>query len=85
MLVGGTARLRTGRDPAAEGRRRGLSEFHTHLLIAQTQFGEKRVLPFDDPRDEPVREGQRRISARFAAALVLGLALFLTTIRLLGV
>lgn len=69
----------------AEGRRRGLSDFHTHLLIAQTQFGEKRVLAFDDPRDQPAREIQRRFAARFAAALVLGLALFLMTIRLLGV
>lgn len=69
----------------AEGRRRGLSDFHTHLLIAQTQFGEKRVLAFDDPRDEPLRDRQRRTSARFAAAIVLGFALFLMIVRMLGI
>lgn len=79
--------LRRSRREAilAEGRRRGLSDFHTHLLIAQTQFGRERVLAFDDPRDERLRDSQQRSSARFAAALVLGLALFLATVRMLGV
>ena len=68
----------------AEGRRLGLSEFHTQLLIAQVQFGGELVVPparCDIPASS---ETGSRVGARFAAAGVLALAIFLAMIRWLG-
>ncbi|MBI5863601.1 MAG: hypothetical protein HZB38_03650 [Planctomycetes bacterium] len=69
----------------AEGRRLGLSPFHTQLLIAQTQFGPQRVLPFDDPQTAEQWGHSKPGAARLAAALVLALALFLAAVRLIGI
>lgn len=68
----------------AEGRRLGFSEFHTHLLIAQVQFGGEIVAP--PPRcPQPAAPAPRtRVAARFAAAGVLALAMFVAAIHWLG-
>lgn len=63
-----------------EGRKLGFSPFHTQLLIAQTQFGPQRVLSFEDDRERPGNRPSQAM-ARFSAALVLGFALFLATVR----
>jgi hypothetical protein len=64
-----------------EGRRLGLSPFHTQLLIAQTQFGPQRVLAA-----ELDQRGQAPAAiARLAGLCVLALALFLAAVRAIGV
>lgn len=67
-----------------EGRNLGFSPFHTQLLIAQTQFGSRRVLSFEDER-ESAESQPGQASVRFAAAVVLALALFLCAVQLLGI
>jgi hypothetical protein len=62
----------------------GFSEFHTHLLIAQVQFGDGIVAPPCGHRRSTSTESASRIGARFAAAGVLALALFLAMVRWLG-
>jgi hypothetical protein len=79
-----------------EGRRLGLSEFHTHLLIAQTQFGDMRALVAEPGEDTGARADEAgnwrgtkasdgRAAARLAAAVVLALALLLALLRYLHV
>lgn len=68
----------------AEGRRLGFSDFHIHLLIAETQFGWRRVLA-EPEKDAPPDDRTQRGAARLAAAGVLALAMFLFMIRWLGV
>ncbi len=83
-LEGGLLRQSRREMILAEGRRLGFSEFHTHLLIAQVQFDGNIVV-----RPQPASDGRRfaapaRIAARFAAAGMLALALFLAMVRWLG-
>jgi hypothetical protein len=67
-----------------EGRRLGISPFHTQLLIAQTQFGPQRVLPDElgDGKKQPAADAS---VARWAGLFVLALALFLAAVRSIGV
>ena len=67
-----------------EGRRLGLSPFHTQLLIAQTQFGPKRVLA-ETACDEVSDAAPGSAVARMAGLLILALALFLAAVRAVGV
>jgi hypothetical protein len=68
----------------AEGRRLGFSDFQTQLLIAQVQFGDG-IIPPPCGRDVSQSvETASRVGARFAAAGVLALAIFLAMIRWLG-
>lgn len=79
--------LRCSRRQAVlrEGRRLGFSDFHTHLMIAQVQFGDESLMRAMDPRRRPSGQRLARVAARFTAAGVLGLALFLAMVRWLGV
>lgn len=64
----------------AEGRRRGFSDFHTHLLIAQRQHGDQRPLTMG--MVETTRKAEeRQMAARLAGATILALAIVLTAIR----
>lgn len=65
-------------DRAAE---LGLSEFQTQLLIAQVQFGEHRIPAAPHAAAPPHMRPHPRAWARFAAAGVLALALFLYMVR----
>jgi len=75
-----------------EGRKRGLSHFQTQLLIASTMIesdgtGGRRSTSDLVAVDEESTEGDvetRRVVARFAAAVLLALALLLTTVRAMG-
>ena len=69
----------------AQGRRLGFSDFHTQLLIAQVQFGDGSLVPLRDDRGHPAAEPGGRVGARFAAAGMLALAIFLAMIRWLAV
>ncbi|GEM_PF-883076 len=83
-LEGGLLRQSRREMILAEGRRLGLSEFHTHLLIAQVQFDGNIVIA---PPSSPERGrfvAPRRVAARFAAVGVVALALFLVMVRWLG-
>lgn len=84
-LEGGLLRYSRRRQILRRGREIGLSDFETHLLMAQTQFDADTVEP-NAPR--PLRAAAReatRGTARFAAAGVLGFAMFLSMLRWLGV
>ena len=64
----------------AEGRRRGFSDFHTHLIIAQRQHGDQRPLTMG--MVETTRKAEeRQMAARLAAATILALAIVLAMIR----
>lgn len=65
----------------AEGRRRGFSDFHTHLLIAQQQHGDQRPLTMGMV-ETTRRAEERQMAARLAAATILALAVVLATIRI---
>jgi hypothetical protein len=65
------------------GRKLGFSDFHTHLLIAQTQFGPQCVVSEDAELPSPPASGAA--AGRLAAALLLALALLLAAIRWLGI
>ena len=83
-LEDGLLRCSRRAEILAEGRRLGFSDFHTQLLIAQVQFGEGIVVPpyvGDCPACE---DSAPRVRARFAAAGLLALAIFLAMIRWLG-
>lgn len=65
----------------AEGRKLGLTDFQTHLLIAHVQFGDDRAaLPFA-ARGPASDDRNSRLVARLAAASLLGFALFLGMLR----
>lgn len=67
-----------------EGRKLGLSDFQSQLLIAQVQFGDKQISLVRE-RASPGRPTRgSRMSARLAAASILALALFLALVRWLG-
>lgn len=83
-LEGGLLRCSCRKEILAQGRRMGFSEFHIHLLIAQVQFGGNLVVRPARCRDSASDAATARIGARFAAAGVLALALFLATVRWLG-
>lgn len=94
-LEDGVLRCSRRRELLEEGRRLGLSEFHVHLLIAEAQFGGPPVLFRSDggagddvggpvllPQEEPrPAQAAPRTGVRFAAAGLLGLALFLSVVR----
>lgn len=64
-----------------EARQLGFSDFHTHLLIAQAQHGDRRPLTFG-LIDPPAEQRQhRRDAARLGGVVVLALALFLLAAR----
>lgn len=67
-----------------EGRRLGLSPFHTQLLIAQTQFGPQRVLAESAEVAQEIAVPAAPV-ARLAGLLILALALFLAAVRAIGV
>jgi hypothetical protein len=83
-LEGGLLRYSRRLEILAEGRRLGFSEFHTQLLIAQVQFGGELVVPPARCGVAASSETSSRVGARFAAAGVLALAIFLAMIRWLG-
>ncbi len=83
-LEGGLLRYSRRAEILAEGRRLGFSEFHTQLMIAQVQFGGDLIVTPTDRRVSASAETASRVGARFAAAGVLALALFLAMIRWLG-
>lgn len=83
-LEGGLLRCSRRERILDEARRLGLSEFHAHLLIAQTQFGDQRTL-LAPPAGGGFPAGESnvhgRAAARLAAAVILALALLLAAIR----
>jgi hypothetical protein len=64
-----------------EGRQRGISAFHTHLLIAQVQCGDPSLLAPWEAELTTGRSEESRAAARLAAAVVLGLGVFMTLLR----
>lgn len=67
-----------------DGRRLGLSDFQTHLLIAHVQFGDD-TLPLPElRRGKSARGAATRATARFAAVGMLAFALFLAMVRWLA-
>jgi len=83
-LEGGLLRYSRRVEILEEGRWLGFSEFHTQLLIAQVQFGGELVVSPADRGVSRSAETTSRVGARFAAAGVLALALFLAMVRWLG-
>lgn len=83
-LEGALLRRSRREEILAEGRRLGFSEFHTHLLIAQVQFGGEIVAPPRPRRLVEPRPSGSQVVARFAAAGALALAIFLATAHWLG-
>lgn len=83
-MEGGLLRYSRRREILAEGRRLGYSEFHTQLLIAQTQFGGDLFAPPSADERVARAEASAGVGARIAAAGVLALALFLAMVRWLG-
>lgn len=83
-LEGGLLRYSRRAEILAEGRHLGFSEFHTQLLIAQVQFGGEIVAPPQVSAAVKREENSSRVGARFAAAGVLALAIFLAMLRWLG-
>ena len=83
-LEDGLLRYSRRAEILAEGARLGYSEFHTQLLIAQVQFGGELVVPPSLSGVVRKPEHTTRVGARFAAAGVLALALFLVIVRWLG-
>ncbi len=83
-LEGNLVRCSSRRAIIDEAVRLGFSEFHAHLMIAQVQFGDRKLLKVPDPPRprRPLRIGPA--AARLAAALVLGLAMFLAMVRWLA-
>lgn len=83
-LEGNLVRCSRRRAIIEEAVRLGFSEFHAHLMIAQVQFGDRKLLKVPDP---PRPRRMLRVgpaAARFAAAMVLGLAMFLAMVRWLS-
>lgn len=83
-LEGHLLRYTRRKQIVAEARRLGFSEFHTHLLIAQAQFGD-RFLPTPSRDSDPERYGWTRVAARLGAAGVLGAAMFFAAVRWLAI
>ena len=83
-LEGGLLRYSRRTEILAEGCRLGFSDFHTHLLIAQVQFGDEIVARPQVRGLSPSPETAARVGARFAAVGILALAIFLAMIRWLG-
>jgi hypothetical protein len=83
-LEGGLLRYSRRAEILVEGRRLGFSEFQTHLMIAQVQFGGELAVPPTRSSRPTSAETPSRVGARFAAAGVLALAIFLAAIRWLG-
>ncbi len=84
-IEGGLIRSSRRHALLEEGRSLGLSEFHVHLLIAETQFGGRSVLQADVPPKTRQGSAPQRIAARMAAVGVLTLAMVLSAVRWLGV
>lgn len=84
-LEGGLLRHSRRQAILKEGRRLGFSEFHTQLMIAQVQFGDRELLRAVDPAARPAARAVARVGARFTAVGVVALAMFLAMIRWLGV
>lgn len=83
-LEDGLLRYSRRREIMDEGRRIGFSDFQTHLLIAQTQFGDDQLTI--SPRSTSARGGQPHGAfLRLAAAGCLGAALFLAMFRWLAI
>jgi hypothetical protein len=80
-LEGGLLRYSRRLEILEEGRRLGFSDFHTHLLIAQVQFGGDLVALPIARGVAPSDEIPSRVGARFAAVGVLALAIFLAMVR----
>lgn len=83
-LEGGLLRYSRRVQIIEAGRRLGFSEFHTQLLIAQVQFGGELVVTPASREVTRSPETPTRVGARFAAAGVLALAIFLAMVRWLG-
>jgi DnaJ-class molecular chaperone len=83
-LEGGLLRYSRRANILAEGRRLGFSDFHTHLMIAQVQFGDGPMLPPYRRQASGTARSASRVGAHVAAAGVLALAIFLAMIRWLG-
>jgi hypothetical protein len=83
-LEGGLLRYSRREQILAEGRRLGFSPFHTQLMIAQVQFGGRILASSRTGDSRSSVDSASRIGARFAAAGVLALAIFLAMVRWLG-
>jgi hypothetical protein len=83
-LEDGLLRHSRRQELLAAGRRLGFSEFHTHLLIAQVQFGDEQGRLLGISPGAPGRPAAPRSWAGFAAAGVLALAMFLVMLRWLA-
>ena len=81
-LEDGLLRFSRRQDILTEARRLGFSDFQTQLLIAQVQFGDD---SFQPATASSASHDSSRTWARFAAAGVLALVMFLVLIRWLGV
>ena len=81
-LEDGLLRFSRRQDILVEARRLGFSDFQTQLLIAQVQFGDD---SFQPATASSANHDSSRAWARFAAAGVLALVMFLVLVRWLGV
>ena len=83
-LEDGLLRYSRRQEILAEARRLGFSDFQAQLLIAQVQFGDDQI-PLLSGSVTHARGGESpRTWARFAAAGVLALAMFLAMVRWLA-
>ena len=83
-LEGGLLRYSRRQEIITEAQRLGFSDFQTQLLIAQVQFGDDQFQPATPGSRRAARAESSRAWARFAAAGVLALAMFLALVRWLG-
>jgi hypothetical protein len=83
-LEGGLLRYSRRAAIIAEGRRLGFSDFQTQLLIAQIQFADEILTPPRARNDGSSSPTHAQVAARFAAAGLLALAIFLAVVRWLG-
>jgi hypothetical protein len=84
-LEDGLLRCSRRHQVIAEGRRLGFSDFHTQLMIAQVQFGDRELIRVLGPDARRDRHSVAKIGAKVSAAGVLGLTIFLAMVRWLGV
>ncbi len=82
-LEGGLLRHSRRQELLAEGRQLGYSDFHTHLLIAQVQFGDS-SLPLANGTAYQHAARVNPAAARLASAVILALALFFGLLHLAG-
>lgn len=87
-LEGDLIRHARRREIVDEGRRLGFSDFHTQLLIAEVQFGERSPFVMPDQsarrRSAPAQGGHQGALVRLATAGALGVSVFVALSRWLA-